>query len=164
MTPAIRDVMVRSTSFLQELRIGDHDGRPETGRTVIAGFLAYRFSGLATGVAALVSGRRRFRSHRVATVQLAAATAESVWLARRLWRRGGTDAPASRVDAATAIATVAAVRANVTRADRATFVNWAPWGFAAPAVAGQAMTTPSVSTREVIERGGDRHRHECGAE
>jgi signal transduction histidine kinase len=51
------------------------------------------------------------------------------------------------VDAAMSIATVAAGRANVAAADRGTFVNWAPWGFAAPAVAGQAMAVPRLSAR-----------------
>ena len=150
MTPVARSVVVRSTSFDRDAGTARADEELRTGRTIISGFLAYRFSGLATGLAAVIAGRSRYRSRRAARLQLAAATIESVWMARRLWRGGGTDAVAVGVDAATAMLTVAAVRASVADEDRGTFVNWAPWGFAAPAVAGQAMTAPTLSAGSVV--------------
>jgi signal transduction histidine kinase len=149
MTRDARSVVVRSTSFWREIRAGSDDEALRAGRAIAAGFLAYRFSGLATGFAAVLAGRSRYRSRAAATAQLAVAAIESVWMARRLWRSGGTDAFAAAVDAAMAIVTVATVRANVVDEDRGTFVNWAPWGFAAPAVAGQAMMAPTLSVRAV---------------
>jgi signal transduction histidine kinase len=47
-----------------------------------------------------------------------------------------------------ALGSAIGLRVNVTPADRGTFVNWAPWSFAAPAVAGQAMA-PAIS-REIV--------------
>jgi signal transduction histidine kinase len=138
MTPGEPGVVVRSTSFSAKPGVDD-DEDLRAGQAMIAAFLAYRFSGLATGLAAVLA----------AVAQLTAAAVESVWIARRLWRTGGSDQLAVGVDAAMAVAMVAATRANVAAEDRGMFVNWAPWGFAAPAVAGQAMTAPRISARSV---------------
>ncbi len=132
-------VVGTTTPFSGDVGSGDLDEERRTGRTIISGFVAYRFAGIATGLAAVIAGRRRYRSRPAAAVQLIAAAAESAWIARRLWRGGGRDALAMGVDAVTAIATVTSGRSNVAAVDRGAFVNWAPWGFAAPAVAGQAM-------------------------
>ncbi|MCU1427202.1 MAG: two-component system histidine kinase [Actinomycetia bacterium] len=147
MTPDTRSVVVRSTSFSGETDAERAEEERRAGRTIVSGFLSYRFSGLATGLAAVVAGRSRYRSRGAANALFGAAAIESVWMARRLWRGGGADARAMGVDAAMAIATVAAGRANVAASHRGTFVNWAPWGFAAPAVAGQAMAAPRRSFR-----------------
>lgn len=154
MTAGRPAVVVRTTSFPEEIsgpRPDAHnsgDGNDEAlraGRTVIAGFLAYRAAGLATGMAAVAASRRRYRSATFAAVVLAAACAESIWMGRRLWRGGGTDAVATRIDALASLGAVAAVAASTAGRDRSTYLNWAPWGFAAPAVTGQAMTVAELS-------------------
>jgi signal transduction histidine kinase len=116
------------------------DERAEADRTIFTLFMAWRWSGLATGVAALMAGRRRYRSRAAAVAQLWMALAESAWLARsirgdgyRFSRRGHL------IDAATAIALLTAGRANLVDEDLTTWINWAPWSFAANAVAGQAL-------------------------
>lgn len=160
MTPSADPVVVRSASFSSEDRSGPvvvglgvgadrADDGLGTGRAIISAFLAYRISGIATGVAAVVAGRGRFRSTRSARIQVAVATVESTWLAARLWRRGGRDVRSSTIDAAVTVAAVVAGRANVAPPDRATFVNWAPWSLGAPAMSGLAMTMPERSPRAV---------------
>ena len=157
---------MRSTSFWRDAGVHadpasdavSADERRRAGRTMVSGFLSYRFSGLATGLAAVVAGGDRFRSRRAARALLAADVLESVWVARRLWRKGDSDALALVVDAAASIAAVVAGRANVAAADRGTFVNWAPWGFAAPAVAGQAVAAATAPARAAAQCGRDRRR------
>jgi signal transduction histidine kinase len=147
LTSATHRVVVRNTSLSRETRADRAEEEIRAGRTIISGFLSYRFSGLATALAAVAAGRARYRSRGIANALLAAAALESAWVARRLWRGGGTDDFAMSVDAATAITAVAAGRVNVDAVDRGAFVSWAPWSFAAPGVAGQAMTTVNLSAR-----------------
>ncbi len=150
MSAKVRAVVGRTTSFSRGAADAGATGAQEelrTGRAILSGFLAYRMSGLATGLAALVVGRSRYRSRGVATALFAAATIESVWMAHRLWRSGGADLLAARADAAVAVAALGLGRVNIASADRGTFVDWIPWSFAAPSVAGQALTGPRTSPR-----------------
>ena len=115
-------------------------------RTILSAFMAWRLSGLATGLAALIAGRHRYRSLRAAIVQWLMAAGESAWLLRRLYRRRTTtsDRVAARVDAVSAVAVVAVGRATLATEDRWTWVNWAPWSFAAPAVCGQVIAGDDI--------------------
>jgi signal transduction histidine kinase len=116
------------------------DERAEADRTVFTLFMAWRWSGLATGVAALIAGRRRYRSPAAAVTQLGMAVAESAWLARSIRRDGYRFGSRGRlVDGATAVALLVAGRANLVDEDLWTWINWTPWSFAANAVAGQAV-------------------------
>ena len=116
------------------------DERAEADRTIFTLFMAWRWSGLATGVAALIAGRRRYRSRTAAVAQLGIGLAESAWLTRSIRREGYRFSGRSHlVDAATAMALLMAGRANLVDEDLTTWINWAPWSFAANAVAGQAV-------------------------
>ena len=131
----------RSNPPRKETILVDDDAgeRHRAGRTATSAFLAYRATGLATGLAAVVAAGGRYRNPRRAIAQLVVATVESAWMARRLWNRGGADRLSATVDALTGVATIRDVRANVVDQDRWTFVNWAPWGVGATAMTGQAM-------------------------
>jgi signal transduction histidine kinase len=144
-----RPVVVTTAPFSRDRSLDPATEEPRTGRTIIAGFLSYRFAGLATGLAAVVGAPDRYRSRRAARVLLAAAAVESVWTARRIWRGGGHDERATAVDALAAMTAVVASRANIAPADRGTFVDWPPWGVAASAVAGQAMAEPALLSRSL---------------
>jgi signal transduction histidine kinase len=103
-------------------------------------FMSWRFSGLATGVAAAVAGRKRYRSQAVATLQLAVAVGESAWLARCLSRNGYRfDRVARAIDLSAAILVASLGRPNLVAEDMSTWINWAPWSFAANAVSGRAL-------------------------
>ena len=116
------------------------DERTEADRTIFTLFMAWRWSGLATGVAALIAGRRRYRSRAAALTQLGVGLAESAWLARSIRRDGYRFTRRGHlIDAATAMALLMAGRANLVDEDLTTWINWAPWSFAANAVAGQAL-------------------------
>ena len=131
----------RSNPPRKETILVDDDAgeRHRAGRTATSAFLAYRATGLATGLAAVSAAGGRYRNPRRAIAQLVVATVESAWMARRLRDRGGADRLSATVDALTAVATISDVRANVFDPDRWTFVNWAPWGVGATAMTGQAM-------------------------
>jgi len=79
-------VLVRNTQF----RSGEGwlDETTRADRTIATLLMSWRFSGLATGLAASVAGRRRYRSQAAAAVQLVAAVLESAWLARRFSQNG----------------------------------------------------------------------------
>jgi signal transduction histidine kinase len=107
---------------------------------VLAALLAWRATGLGTGVASVLGGAGRYRSRVVALGQLGAGLAESAWLAGRLSRRDRWDDPvAAAVDAGTAVGLLALSRGNLAAAERGTWINWVPWSFAASAVSAQAM-------------------------
>ena len=115
-------------------------------RTLLTALLAWRATGLATGTAALIAGRGRYRSRALAVAQLGIAAVESAWYARRtLSSDRWCDRTASAVDAATAACTVLLGRVNLDDADRSTWINWPPWTFAANAICGQAMGAPSAA-------------------
>jgi signal transduction histidine kinase len=98
-------------------------------------FFTWRFAGLATGLSALVAGRRSYRSEIAACTQLLAAMAESTWLARRVRDADYQLDPLARgVDVATAVTMLVMGRANLVREHRRTWLNWAPWSFAAATV------------------------------
>ncbi|MGD0605757.1 MAG: ATP-binding protein [Streptosporangiaceae bacterium] len=115
-------------------------------RTLLTALLAWRATGLVTGAAALIAGRARYRSRRLAVAQLALAAGESAWYARRVLRGDRwSDTTASSIDAATAVTVVLLGRANLEYADRATWINWPPWTFAANVICGQAMGAASTA-------------------
>jgi signal transduction histidine kinase len=117
-------------------------------RTMLAAVLTWRATGLATGAAALVAGGGRYRSRPIAALQLGLGVVESAWLARRLSRLDRWSDPlGSAVDAATAIGLLAMGQRNLSRADRVTWINWAPWSFAASAISGQAMADHPAARR-----------------
>jgi signal transduction histidine kinase len=136
-------VVGRTTPFPEAAPEDDEHVRAE--RTILAAALTWRFTGIATGVAAFVTGRARYRSQRAGAASLAVACAESVWMARRVWRSAGWAQSDAVADAATAIALLAVGHANLARVDRQTWLNWAPWSFAANAVAAQAIGNESVA-------------------
>lgn len=114
-------------------------------RALLTALLAWRATGLVTGTAALVAGRTRYRSRRLAVAQLALAAGESAWYAwRALSSDRWSDVAPSAIDAATAACTVLLGRINLEDADRSTWINWPPWTFAANAICGQAMGAPSA--------------------
>ncbi len=116
-------------------------------RTLLAALLTWRVTGLTTGAVALIAGGARYRNRRVALLQLVLASGESLWFAARaLGRARWSDSTAARVDAATAIGVLALGQWNVPAADRATWINWAPWSFAANVVSGQAMGVARPAT------------------
>lgn len=109
-------------------------------RTIMAAALAWRATGLATGLSAVIAGRDRFRSPRWSWVQLAGAAVESAWVVTRLrgqarWR----DPAVAGLEIATAVTALASGRANLHPGDQGTWLHWAPWSFASNAVCGQAM-------------------------
>jgi len=101
--------------------------------------LTWRFTGIATGVAAFVAGHRRYRSRLSGVGQLGVAVCESAWLARRVWRTSRWRQADATVDALTAMLTLAWGRFNLEPDDRRTWLNWVPWSFAANAVTVQAI-------------------------
>ena len=122
-----------------ELRTGG-DERLRAERTLMAAVLTWRATGLATGLSAVLTGRDQFRHRGVAVAHLGAATAESLWLAVRLFRRDRwTDRVGAGAEIGAAVAALAIGRANLDPVHRGTWFNWAPWSFAASAVCGQAM-------------------------
>ncbi len=109
-------------------------------RTLLAGLLAWRVTGLATGAVALLAGQSRHRSRSTAVLQLLIAAADSGWFAARVLARDRwSDPTAACVDAAAAAAVLALGHVNLDPADRSTWINWAPWSFAANVVSGVAM-------------------------
>jgi hypothetical protein len=116
---------------------GDEDLRAE--RTILAAALTWRLAGIATGIAAFAAGPERYRNRRAPAAALALAGAESAWMAARVWRNARWSRAEAVTDAATAIALLALGRANLVPEDRQTWLNWAPWSFAANAVAFQAI-------------------------
>jgi signal transduction histidine kinase len=115
-------------------------------RTLLAAVLAWRTTGLVTGAASLIAGRSRFRSRPLAVAQLAIGVAESVWYARRvLSAERWVDRPAAHVDATTAAALLVLGQFNLSPADRQTWINWAPWSFAANSMSTQAMGLRSAA-------------------
>ena len=109
-------------------------------RTLLAALLTWRATGLVTSAAALVAGAGRYRNRAVAIVQLAVAAGESAWFAQRTTRRDRWEDPfAGVVDAATAACVLGIGQWNLPKADRVTWLNWAPWSFGENAMCGQAM-------------------------
>ncbi len=141
-------VVVRKAPFGPNARRERSDeGVRRADRAILAALFAFRSAGLATGLAALVAGRRRYRSLPAAFFLWGLAALESVWFARRLYRSGHwPDRTASAIDALTAVATVAVGRANVSVEDRWTWINWGTWGFAPSAAAGQAADANFLGT------------------
>ena len=137
--PLVPSVERSNPPCKETILVDDAGERHRAGRTATSAFLAYRATGLATGLAAVSAAGGRYRNPRRAIAQLVVATVESAWMARRLRDRGGADRLSATVDALTAVATISDVRANVFDPDRWTFVNWAPWGVGATAMTGQAM-------------------------
>ena len=131
-------VLVRNTQF----RFGGEsfDETTRADRTIATLLMSWRFSGLATGLAASVAGRRRYRSQAAAAVQLGAAVLESAWLARRFSQNGYRfDRAAQGADLSTAVLVLLIGRANLASEDRWTWINWAPWSFASNAVSGRSL-------------------------
>ena len=135
MAPTATPVVGRTTPF------GDvaasEAARAE--RTILAALLTWRFTGIATGMAAFAAGHRRYRSRVSGMGQLGAAVCESAWLARRVWRTSRWRQADATVDALTAMLTLAWGRFNLAPEDRRTWLNWVPWSFAANAVTVQAI-------------------------
>ena len=114
-------------------------------RTLLTALLAWRATGLVTGSAALIAGRARYRSRSLAVAQLALAAGESAWYAWHVLRGDRwSETTASSIDAATAVGIVLLGHANLEHADRATWINWPPWTFAANVICGQAMGAASA--------------------
>ena len=140
MAPSRSPVLVRNDPFP-----GGRGGRlvgeaTQANRTIVALLMSWRVSGLVTGLAAVVAGRRRYRSQSAAVGQLVAVGAESVWLARHL--RGNAyrfDRRALTVDLVTAVAALRSAGGNLDPDDRWTWIDWVPWSFATNAVAGRAV-------------------------
>jgi len=140
-------VLVTNTPFSPTEERGWTDEASQAERTITTLFLSWRFSGLTTGLAALVAGRRRYRSQAAAGGQLLGAAVESAWLARRLAHAGWRfDRETKAVDLATAVSVLLAGRANLVAEDRSTWINWAQWSFAANAIAGRAFDEQAVSS------------------
>jgi signal transduction histidine kinase len=119
-------------------------------RTLLSAVLAWRATGLVTGAASLIAGRSRFRSRPLAVVQLAIATTESAWYARRVLSADRwADRPAAHVDAFTAVALLVLGQLNLNPRDRQTWINWAPWSFAANTMSTQAMGVRSPAQRRL---------------
>ena len=117
----------------------------QADRPLIAAVLAWRATGLATGVAAVAAGHRGYRSGPAAVRGLALALAESVWFGVRALRRGRwRDPVASAVDAITGVVVLLEARHSLAPVDRPTWRNWAPWSFATNVVCAQAMTDQPV--------------------
>jgi signal transduction histidine kinase len=86
--------------------------------------LAIRCVHVVQGLTCLASGRRAYRSPRLATVVEIAAAAELATLAHRVRRRGGYDSTSARVDAALGLAGLAVLSSAMERADRTNSLNW----------------------------------------
>ena len=133
-------VLVRNDPFSSDGEDVWLDEATQANRTVMALLMSWRVSGLVTGVAAVVAGRRRYRSQAVAVGQLVGVCAESVWLARHFSGHGyRLDRRARTVDLVTAVAALLAGRGNLAPEDRWTWIDWVPWSFATNAVAGRAV-------------------------
>jgi signal transduction histidine kinase len=131
-------VLVRNTQFRRADGWLDESTRAD--RTIATLFMSWRFSGLATGLAASAAGRKRYRSQAAAAVQLLTAVFESAWLARRFAQNGYRfDEAMQGTDLGTAVLVLLVGRANLAPEDRWTWINWAPWSFAANAVSGRAL-------------------------
>jgi signal transduction histidine kinase len=70
---------------------GADDARAGAARSVLEVFLALRAYHLGSGLISMVLDRRRFRRPRLGDAALVLVTVESIWLARRCWRRGAYD-------------------------------------------------------------------------
>jgi signal transduction histidine kinase len=124
----------------QSSQIEADEERTRANQTTAGLFLAWRFSGLATGVAALVAGSRRYHSSKVAALTVTAAISESIWLAWHFPRnRYRFDRRAQAVDLLTAAAVLVTGRANLRVEDRSTWINWTPWSFGANAICGRTL-------------------------
>ncbi len=134
--------MVRTT-HIEEL---SEAAAAEADRTLLAGLLAWRATGLATGLATLVAGRDQVRHSRLAGMQVAAAVVESAWLARQTRQPQPTRSRVPALaDAVTAVGLLATSWFNLEPADRPTWLNWVPWSFAANALTLQGMQIPRSS-------------------
>ena len=128
------------TQFRADGEDGWLDEATQANRTIVALLMSWRVSGLVTGLAAVVAGRRRYRSQSAAVGQLVAVGAESVWLARHLRSNAYRfDRRALTVDLVTAVAALLVGRGNLDPDDRWTWIDWVPWSFATNAVAGRAV-------------------------
>ena len=133
-------VLVRNDPISSGGEDGWLDEETQANRTVVALLMSWRVSGLVTGLAAVVAGRRRYRSQTAAVGQLVGVCAESVWLARRFSRNGYRfDRRARTVDLVTAVAALLVGRGNLAPEDRWTWIDWVPWSFATNAVAGRSV-------------------------
>jgi len=145
-------VLVRNIHFEPEIPDDGRDAEQlRVHRALATIFFTWRFGGLATGLSALVAGRRSYRSQPVAGAQLLIATAESAWLARRLRSHGYELDPVTRgVDVATAVTMLAIGRFNLAYEHRRTWLNWAPWSFAAATI---CMCSSDMESRRRGELG-----------
>jgi signal transduction histidine kinase len=140
---ALGDVMVRTTPFPASDTPSEEELRAE--QTLRATYLVNRYFGLATGVAALLGGRQRFRSTQVAFGQVGVAVLESLWLGHQMQRRRAWPGrTSSTLDALVICATLAIGGMNTAPGDRSTWVNWAPWSLATNALAGQGMSRDDI--------------------
>jgi signal transduction histidine kinase len=139
MAPARHLVVGRTTPFPSAPSRDGDDEDVRAERTILAAALTWRFTGIATGLAAFAAGRERYRNRRAPVAALALAGAESIWMAARVWRKAQWSPTEAITDATTATALLVLGRANLAPADRQTWLNWAPWSFAANAVAFQAL-------------------------
>ncbi|MGO8872793.1 MAG: ATP-binding protein [Acidimicrobiales bacterium] len=143
MSAALPRVVVRTTPFPASGIQSREELRAE--QTLRATYLVNRYFGLATGVAALLGGRQRFRSSRVAFGQVGLAVVESLWLGHQVQsRRAWPTRTSSTLDTLGICATLAIGRMNTAPEDRSTWVNWAPWSLATNALAGQAMSRDDI--------------------
>jgi signal transduction histidine kinase len=143
MAAALRGVVVRTTPFPASGIQSEEELRAE--QTLRATYLFDRYFGIATGVAALLGGRQRFRSTRVAFGQVALAVLQSLWLGHRMQsRRAWPGRTSSALDVLGICATLAIGRMNTAQGDRSTWVNWAPWSLATNALAGQGMSRDDI--------------------
>jgi signal transduction histidine kinase len=147
MTSEPRTVVMRTTPFAES----NGANAEEPQRVLQTMTDVWRYGGLGTGMAAVIAGRSRFRSAKVAAATWSLAAVETVWVGRQ----GGPGRAARHralIDTATAVATVVIGQLNLAAEDRWTWLDWAPWSFAAVLatsqglqVGGQRATVPSAA-------------------
>ncbi|HEY2271470.1 MAG TPA: ATP-binding protein [Jatrophihabitantaceae bacterium] len=113
----------------------------QADRPLLAAVLAWRATGLGTGVASVVAGYRSYRNKRAAVRSVVVAAIESSWFAIRTTRRPRWHDPlGAGVDALTATALLVDGRSAVAPEDRPSWLNWVPWSLATNVVSAQAMS------------------------
>ena len=146
--PVRDDDSVSGVGLAAEFRSLDPSDTRRADRTLLAGLLAWRTTGLLTGFAALLAAGPRHRSRRIAVAQLLIATGESAWFAARAARRDHwADPLGSTVDSVTGTALLAVSQWNLPPAYRVTWLNWVPWSFAENVICGQAMAGHPLTAR-----------------
>lgn len=144
------NVVVRTTPFPDGHAKAASEEELHAEQMMQATFLVNRAFGLATGLAAVIGGRKHFRSSRVAVVQYCSSVCESLWLGRQMRSRSEWPSPTtSAFDVGAVCVTLLLGRLNSPPEDRATWVNWAPWSLATNAIAGLAMTREGTNPATV---------------